>query len=166
MANYFNIDKIKNFFTCKWYWASIRKDLEDHAQGYNICLLFEKVKYKPYGDFQLLPILTHRKKDFSPDFVIRLLVSIDLKAETYDCIQIIINRFPKIVYCELVKITINAPKLAKVVLDILVWHSRLPNLIIINKAYYLPLSSNHCFVILLRLSDNFLPPLTYRQTAK
>lgn len=54
------------------------------------------------------------------DFVIGLSVSINQKIETYDSILVIVNRLTKIVYYKLVKFTINASGLAKVIFDVIV----------------------------------------------
>ena len=40
----------------------------------------------------------------------------------------------KIVYYESVKVSINAPGLVKVILDVVVWHYSLPNLIVMDRS--------------------------------
>ena len=60
------------------------------------------------------------------DFVIGLLVFINWKSKTYNLILVIVNQLTKIVYYKLVKVTINALSLAKVMIDmVLRWHSLL-----------------------------------------
>ena len=54
------------------------------------------------------------------DFVTGLAISIDWKRDSYDSISFIVDQLTKMVHYELVKITINAPRLAKVKIDILV----------------------------------------------
>lgn len=54
------------------------------------------------------------------DFVTRLLVWTNWKGESYDSILIIMDRLTKIVHYELVKVTINGPGLAKVILNVVV----------------------------------------------
>ena len=62
-----------------------------------------------------------------------LLISTDWKGENYDSILVIINCLTKIVYYEPVKVTIDAPGLAKVILDVVVQHHGLSNLMVTNR---------------------------------
>ncbi len=64
------------------------------------------------------------------DFVTRLPVSTNWKGETYDSILVIVNRFTKIVYYELVKVTINALGLAEVIIKVVLRHHGLPDSIV------------------------------------
>ena len=66
------------------------------------------------------------------DFVTGLPVSTDWKGESYDSILVIVDRLTKMVHYEPVKITIDAPGLAKVIIDIVVRHHGLPDSIIID----------------------------------
>ena len=54
------------------------------------------------------------------DFVTGLPLSADWKGNNYDSILIIVDRLTKIVHYELVKVTIDAPALAKVIIDVVV----------------------------------------------
>ena len=54
------------------------------------------------------------------DLVTGLLVSINWKGKAYDSILVIVGRITKMVYYEPVKVTIDAPGLAKVIIDIVV----------------------------------------------
>ena len=78
---------------------------------------------------QALSILTQQWKDLLVDFVTRLPVLTNWKGKNYDSILVIVNRLIKIVYYEPVKVTINVPRLANVV----VWNHGLSNLIITNR---------------------------------
>lgn len=63
------------------------------------------------------------------NFVIRLLVSTNQKGETYNSILVIVKRLIKMVYQELVRITINTPSFVKLIIDVVVvQHHGLPNL--------------------------------------
>ena len=66
------------------------------------------------------------------DFVTGLLISIDVKRDSYNSILVIVNQLTKIVYYKSVKITLNAPGLAKAIIDVVVRHHRLRNSIITN----------------------------------
>ena len=64
------------------------------------------------------------------DFVKGLLVSTNWKGENYDSNLVIINRLTKMVNYKPVKYTIDAPGLAKVIIDVVVMHHSLPHSIV------------------------------------
>ena len=64
------------------------------------------------------------------DFMTGLPLSADWKGDSYDSILVIVDRLTKMVYYEPVKITINAPGLAKVIIDVVVPYHGLPDFII------------------------------------
>ena len=59
LAGYFGIDKTKDLVGRKYYWPSLRKDIEAYVKGYDVCLGSKAVRHKPYGDLQSLPVPTH-----------------------------------------------------------------------------------------------------------
>ena len=79
------------------------------------------MKYKPYGNLQLLPILTYCWKNLSMDFVTRLSISADWKRKSYNSVLVIIDWLIKTMHYEPVKVTIDTPGLAKVILDVVIW---------------------------------------------
>ena len=62
-----------------------------------------------------------------------LLLSADWKGNSYDSILVIVNQLTKMVHYELVKVIINAPGLAKVILDMVVWYHGLRDSIVTNR---------------------------------
>ena len=72
-----------------------------------------------------MPVPTHCGKD----------LSIDWKGDSYDSIFVIINRLTKIVYYELVKVTINFLSLAKVIINVVVKYHGLPDLIVTDRGF-------------------------------
>ena len=120
LASHFGINKTRELIGRKYYWPSLRKDVEAYVKGCNICLTLKAVKYKPYSYLQSLPVPTYRWKDLSMDFVTGLPVSTNWKGESYDSILVIVNRLTKMVHYEPVKVIINAPGLAEVILDVVV----------------------------------------------
>lgn len=54
------------------------------------------------------------------DFITRLPISTNRKMETYDSIFVIVNQLTNMVYYEPFKITINAPALAEVIINIVI----------------------------------------------
>ena len=66
------------------------------------------------------------------DFVMSLLILTDWKGDSYDSILIIVDRLTKMVHYELVKVTIDTPGLAEVIINVVVRHHSLPDSIITN----------------------------------
>lgn len=57
LARQFGINKMKEFIGFKYYWPSLRKEVESYIKGYNVCLGLKTVKYKLYVNLQLLFML-------------------------------------------------------------------------------------------------------------
>ena len=127
----------------------------------DVCLASKAVCHKPYGDLQSLPVPTHRWKDLSMAFITGLTVSTNWKGETYDFILVIVDRLTKMVYYEPVKVTINAPGLAEVIIDVVVRHHGLPDSIVSDRGSVFPSKfwSSLCYFLSIkrRLSTAFHP---------
>ena len=67
------------------------------------------------------------------DFVTGLPVSINWKGDSYNFILVIVDRLMKMVYYEPVKITLDAPGLAEVIIDVVVRHHELPDSIVTDQ---------------------------------
>ena len=61
-------------------------------------------------------------------------LSANWNGNNYNSILVIIDQLTKMVQYEPVKITIDAPRLAEVILDVVVWHHSLPNSIVTNRS--------------------------------
>ena len=133
LAGHFGIDKTKELVGRKYYWPSLRRDVESYVRGCDVCLASKVVRHKPYGDLQSLPIPTHWWKDLSMDFVTGLPLSSDWKSDSYDSILVIVNQLTKMVHYEPVKVTIDVPGLAEVIIDVIVWHHSLPDSIVTDR---------------------------------
>ena len=66
------------------------------------------------------------------DFVTRLPVLADWKGKSYDSIFVIIDRLTQMVNYKLVKVTIDTPGLAKVIIDVIIRHYGLHDFIMTN----------------------------------
>ncbi len=77
-----------------------------------------------------MPVPTHRSKDLSIDFVTGLPISADWKGDSYGSILVVVDRLTKMIHYELVKITIDAPGLAKVIINVVVRYYRVPESIV------------------------------------
>ena len=135
LAGHFGIDKTRELIGRKYYWPSLRKDVENYVRGCDVCLTSKTVRHKLYGDLQSLLVPTRQWKNFSMDFVTGLPLSADWKSNNYDSILVIINRLTKMVHYEPVKVTIDTPGLAEVIVDVVVWHHGLPDSIVTNRGY-------------------------------
>ena len=91
LAGHFGIDKTRELVGQKYYWPSLKRDVESYVQGCDVCLTSKAVRHKPYGDLQSLPIPTHQWKDLSMTFVTGLLLSADWKGDSYDSILVIVD---------------------------------------------------------------------------
>ena len=91
------------------------------------------VRHKLYEDLQSLRVPTHWWKDFFMDFVTGLALFADWKGNSYNSILVIVDQLTKMVHYKPVKVTINASRLAEIILDIVVWHYGLLNSIETDK---------------------------------
>ena len=132
LAGHFGFDKTRELIAGKYYWPNLRKDVEAYVKGCDVCLAFKAVRHKPYSELQSLPVPTHRWKDLLIDFVTGLPISTDWKGENYDSILVIVDCLTKMVHYEPVKITIDTPRLAEVILDVVVRHHGLPDPVVTN----------------------------------
>ena len=67
------------------------------------------------------------------DFVTGLPVLTYWKGDSYDLILIIVNRLINIVYYKSIKITIDGPDLAEVIINVVIQHHKLADSIVINR---------------------------------
>ncbi len=67
------------------------------------------------------------------DFVTGLPILADWKGNSYDSILVIIDRIMKMVHYEPVKVTIDAPGQAEVIIDVVVHHYGVPESIVTDR---------------------------------
>ena len=95
------------------------------------------------------------------DFVTGLPLSADWKGDSYDSILVIVDRLTKMVHYEPVKVTIDAPGLAEVIIDVVVRHHGLPDSIVTDRGslFTSKFSSSLCYFLGVkrRLSTAFHP---------
>ena len=132
----------------------------------NVCLTSKAVRHKLYGQLQSLPVPTYRWKDLSIDFVTGLSISTDWKEDSYDSILVIVNWLTKMVHYEPVKVTIDAPGLAKVIIDVAVRHLASRTQSSPTKGRFSPRSSGHCYAISLASSGSYQPASILRQMSR
>ena len=95
------------------------------------------------------------------DFVTGLLLSVDWKGDSYDSILVIVDHLTKMVHYEPVKVTIDAPRLAKVIIDVVLQYHGLPDSIISDQGaiFMSKFWSSLCYFLRVkrRLSTAFHP---------
>ena len=133
LARHFGIEKTRELVARKYYWLRLRRDVKNYVRGCDVCLASKAVHHKPYGDLQSLPVPTHRWKDILMDFVTGLPILTDWKGDSYNSILVIVDWLTKMVYYKPVKVTIDAPGLAEVIIDVVVRHHGLPDSIVTDR---------------------------------
>ena len=63
LAGHFGIEKTRELVAQKYYWPSLRHDIEAYVKGCDDCLASKAVRHKPYSDLQSLLVPTHPWKD-------------------------------------------------------------------------------------------------------
>ena len=67
------------------------------------------------------------------DFITGLLILANCKSDSYNSILVIIDQFIKMVYYKPVKVTIDTPGLAKLIIDVVVRHYRVLESIVTDR---------------------------------
>ena len=122
LAGHFGIKKTCKLLAQKYFWPSLRHNVEAYVKGCDVCLTLKEVRHKPYSNLQSLPIPTHWWKDLLIDFVTGLPISTNWKGDSYNFILVIVDWLIKMVHYKLVKITIDAIGLAEVIINVIVCH--------------------------------------------
>ena len=60
LAGHFSIKKLCKLLAWKYYWSTLRHNVEAYVKGCNVCLALKAVRHKLYNDFQLLCIPMHK----------------------------------------------------------------------------------------------------------
>ena len=131
LAGHFGIEKTWELVARKYYWKILSHNIKNYIKKCNVCLACKFVRHKSYS-LQSLLVLTHWWKDLSMDFVTGLPISTDKKGNSYNSIFVVVNRLTKMVHYKLVQTTINTPRMAKVIMNVIVQHHGLFNLIVSN----------------------------------
>ena len=111
-------------------------DADNYMTKCNICLALKIIQHKPYNDLQSLPVSTYCWKNLAIHFVIGLSILTDQKRDCYDLILVIINQLTKMVHSKPVKATIHALDFVEIIINIVVRHHGLSDLIITNRGSF------------------------------
>ena len=117
LVGHFSIKKTQELIAEKYYWLMLWQDVKAYVQGCNVCLASKAVCHKAYGNLWLLLVPTYWWKDLLMDFVTSLLISANWKDDSNNSILIIVR---KMIYNEPVKLMIDAPNLAKVIINVII----------------------------------------------
>ena len=58
LAGHFGIKKTQELVARKYYWLTLKADVESYIKGCDVCLASKAVKHKPYGNLQSLLVPT------------------------------------------------------------------------------------------------------------
>ncbi len=130
LEGHFGIEKTRGLVAQKYYRPSLRDNVEAYVKACDVCPASKAVLHKPYRNIQLLPVPRHRWMDLSMDFVTGIPVSTNWKGESYYSFLVIVDRLTKMVHYEPVKVTIDTPSLAEVIIDVVVRHNGFPDSIV------------------------------------
>ncbi len=166
LAAHFGIEKTCKLIARKYYQPRLQQDVKAYIKGCNICLALKAVCHKPYGDYQSLPDPTHWQKDLSMDFVTGLPISANLKGDSYDLILVIINRLTEMVHYKPVKVMINVPGQAEVIINVVVCQHGVPKSIVTDRG--LLFTSKFWFSLCYYQAsrESYLQPSTLKQMAR
>ena len=114
----------------------LQQDVEACVKSCNVCLTSKAICHKPYKDLQLLPIPIYWWKDLLIDCIIGLRISANWKDNSYDLILVIVDRLTKMVDYVPVQVTINAPGLAEVIINVVVCYHRFPESIMTDQSSF------------------------------
>ena len=59
LADYFGIEKTRELLARKYYWPTLRHNVEAYVKGCDVCLASKALRLKPYSNLQSLPVPTH-----------------------------------------------------------------------------------------------------------
>lgn len=59
LAEHFGIEKTRKLIARKYYWETLRHDVDAYVKVCDVCLSLKAVRYKPYSDLPSLPVPTH-----------------------------------------------------------------------------------------------------------
>ena len=59
LAGHFGVEKTRELVARKYYWPTLRADIEAYVKGCDVCIASKAVRHKPYGDLQSLPVPTY-----------------------------------------------------------------------------------------------------------
>lgn len=104
--------------------------MEAYIRGCDVGFASKPVRHKPYGNLKFLPVPTHRWKDLWIDFIIRLSFLTNWNRDSCDIILVIIDWLIIMVYYKPVKTTIDAAGLAEIIINMIVRHHGLFELIV------------------------------------
>lgn len=120
LTGHFKMDKMCKLIARIYQQPMLRQDVNIYIKGCNVYLALKAIRHKPYGNPQALLVPTHCLKNILMNFITSLPFLADQKDDNYDSILVIISCLTKIVYYEMIKVTIDTAGLIKVIIDMVV----------------------------------------------
>ncbi|KAF4546986.1 Transposon Tf2-5 polyprotein-like protein 3 [Elsinoe fawcettii] len=159
-AGHFGKYKTFNLISRKYFWDSMRKDVEQYVQTCAVCQRRKARRHRPYGELQALPMPDRPWQEITMDFITDLPPS-KLGAGVFDAILVIVDRYSKMsIYVPTTK-KCTSVELADVLRDHVVRHFGVPRGIVSDRGSVFTSAfwSDFCFEtqVRRRLSTAFHP---------
>ena len=59
LVSHFGVEKSRELVARKYYWPTLRADIEVYVKGCDVYITSKAIRYKPYGDLRSLTVPTH-----------------------------------------------------------------------------------------------------------
>src|ERR1700761_2711626 len=94
LAGHFGRAKTLELISRKYFWDSMRKDVEQYVRSCMVCQRSKAKRHRPYGELSSLPMPARAWQEISMDFITDLPPS---KRDdcVYDAILVIVDRYTK-----------------------------------------------------------------------
>lgn len=99
-----------------YWWPQLRSDINEYIASCDICQRMKVPRHKPYGRLTSLPTPEGPWQDISMDFIVGLPPSLH-RGVACDSILVVVDRFSKMVVFTPCLSTIDAPKMAQLILE-------------------------------------------------
>lgn len=133
MTNYFEIEKIWEIITKKYYLSTFYWIIEFYMKDCDLYLIWKTIYHKSYGKLISLLVVINLRKNVFRNFIMSTLIWKNWKKNNYNSILVIINLLFKMIYYEPVKRTINIISSEKIIINLIITNYDLSNFIISNK---------------------------------
>lgn len=100
----------------KFYWPKMTSEVRNYCGSCLNCRHAKTLQHKPYGKLQLLSMPMGPRKNWTMDFITKLLLNL-LQDTTYDSILIVVDRYAKYLIYILAQEDWNAETFANVIVE-------------------------------------------------
>jgi hypothetical protein len=120
-AGHYGVRRTLDLVARKYFWPGMRQDVIQYVKDYTMCAQTKPIWHKPWGIAQLLLIPREPWTDIALDFIVGLPESRKSdEGKSYNAILVIVDRFSEMIRYIPVRNTIDAAKLANVLVHKLI----------------------------------------------